>query len=117
MRSLEKILENQCIWNHQVRFPSHTAMIKLPDCGTSSVIWDCMNGYEHVSVSPKKRCNIPTWNDMRALKDIFFGDEEVEHKFSIKKYQYANLNGAEGWLHLWKPIGHEIDELVKREGE
>ena len=60
---------------------------------------------------------LPTWNDMRALKDIFFGDEEVEHKFSIKKYQYANLNGAEGWLHLWKPIGHEIDELVKREGE
>lgn len=54
---------------------------------------------------------------MRVLKDIFFGDEEVEHKFSIKKYQYANLNGAEGWLHLWKPIGHEIDELVKREGE
>lgn len=37
MRSLEKILENQCIWNHQVRFPSHTAMIKLPDCGTSSL--------------------------------------------------------------------------------
>jgi len=31
--------------------------------------------------------------------------------------QYANLNGAEGWLHLWKPIGHEIDESVKREGE
>lgn len=55
--------------------------------------------------------------DKELEKDIFFGDEEVEHKFSIKKYQYANLNGAEGWLHLWKPIGHEIDELVKREGE
>lgn len=54
---------------------------------------------------------------MRTLKDIFFGDEEVEYKFHIKKYQYANLNGAEGWLHLWKPIGREIDELVKREGE
>lgn len=54
MKNLEKILENHRIWNHQVRFPAHTAMIKLPDCGTSSVIWDCMDGYEHVSVSPKK---------------------------------------------------------------
>ena len=115
MRILEKILENQCIWNHQARFPSHTAMIKLPDCGTSSVIWDCMNGYEHVSVSPKKRCNIPTWNDMCVLKDIFFDEEEEVYQIHPKKSQHVNC--VENCLHLWKPIGHEIDEVVKREGE
>lgn len=103
-------------------FPVHEAEIGLPDCGICRVIWERVNGYEHVAASPQdpgsqNKYLLPTGNDMRALKDIFFGDEEVEHKFSIKKYQYANLNGAEGWLHLWKPIGHEIDELVKREGE
>ena len=122
MKSLEKILENRCIWNHKTMFPAHEAEIGLPDCGICRVIWERVNGYEHVAASPQdpgsqNKYLLPTGNDMRALKDIFFGDEEVEHKFSIKKYQYANLNGAEGWLHLWKPVGHEIDELVKREGE
>lgn len=112
----------QCIRNHKVIPPTHVAEIELPECGTCKLIWECTNDYEYVAASPQdpgsqNKYLLPTGNDMRALKDIFFGDEEVEHKFSIKKYQYANLNGAEGWLHLWKPIGHEIDELVKREGE
>ena len=122
LKSLEKILENRCIRNHKTMLQAHEAEIGLPDCGICRVIWEHVNGYEHVAASPQdpgsqNKYLLPTWNDMRALKDIFFGDEEVEYKFSIKKYQYANLNGAEGWLHLWKPIGHEIDELVKREGE
>lgn len=74
-----------------------------------------MNGYEHVSVSPKKRCNIPTWNDMCVLKDVFFGEEEEAYQIHPKKSQY--VNHVENCLHLWKPIGHEIDELVKKEGE
>lgn len=56
-RSLEQILENHRIWNHKVMFPVHVAAIKLPDCGTCSVIWDCADGYEHVSVSPQKSLN------------------------------------------------------------
>ena len=119
MKSLEKILENRCIRNHKTMLQAHEAEIGLPDCGICRVIWECVNGYEHVAVSPQdpgsqNKYLLPTWNDMRALKDIFFGDEEVEYKFHIKKYQYANLNGAEGWLHLWKPIGREIDELVTK---
>lgn len=35
-------------------FPMHTTWIKLPDCGTRSVIWsENEDGMEHVSVSPK----------------------------------------------------------------
>ena len=122
MKSLEKILENRCIRNHKTMFPAHEAEIGLPDCGICRVIWERVNGYEHVAASPQdpgsqNKYLLPTGTDMRVLKDIFFGDEEVEYKFSIKKYQYANLNGAEGWLHLWRPIGREIDESVKREGE
>lgn len=93
-------------------FPVHVAAIKLPDCGTCSVIWDCTDGYEHVSVSPQKRYNVPTWNDMCTLKDIFFDDEEEAYQIHPKKSQY--VNGVENCLHLWKPIGHEIDELVTK---
>lgn len=122
MKSLEKILENRCIRNHKTMFPAHEAEIGLPDCGICRVIWERVNGYEHVAASSQdpgsqNKYLLPTGTDMRVLKDIFFGDEEVEYKFRIKKYQYANLNGAEGWLHLWRPIGREIDESVKREGE
>ena len=111
-RSLEQILENHRIWNHKVMFPVHVAAIKLPDCGTCSVIWDCADGYEHVSVSPQKRYNVPTWNDMCTLKDIFFDDEEEAYQIHPKKSQY--VNGVENCLHLWKPLGHEIDELVTK---
>ena len=49
---------------------------------------------------------------MCVLKDIFFGDEEVKYKYSSKKFRY--VNGVEGWMYLWRPIGYEIDELIKR---
>ena len=82
MKSLEKILENRCIRNHKTMFPVHEAEIGLPDCGICRVIWERVNGYEHVAVSPQdpgsqNKYLLPTGNDMRALKDIFFGDEEV----------------------------------------
>ena len=39
MRDLNEILSNKYIWGHNIMFPMHTAWIKLPDCGTCSVIW------------------------------------------------------------------------------
>lgn len=52
---------------------------------------------------------------MCVLKDIFFGEEEEVYQIHPKKSQYVNR--VENCLHLWRPIGREIDELVKREGE
>ncbi len=49
---------------------------------------------------------------MCTLKDIFFDDEEEAYQIHPKKSQY--VNGVENCLHLWKPIGHEIDELVTK---
>ena len=117
MKSLEKILENRCIRNHKTMFPVHEAEIGLPDCGICRVIWERVNGYEHVAVSPQdpgsqNKYLLPTGNDMRVLKDIFFGDEEVKYKYSSKKFR--SVNGVEGWMYLWRPIGYEIDELIKR---
>lgn len=52
MKSLEKILENRCIRNHKTMLQAHEAEIGLPDCGICRVIWEHVNGYEHVAASP-----------------------------------------------------------------
>lgn len=115
MKSLKEILENSKIWNY-TSFPMNSAFAKLPDCGTCSVIWgDNEEGYEHVSVTPKKKFNVPTWNDMCVLKDMFFEDDEEVYQIHPKKSEY--VNAVENCLHLWKPIGHELNELVEMKTE
>lgn len=109
MKSLEKILENRCIRNHKTMFPAHEAEIGLPDCGICRVIWERVNGYEHVAASPQdpgsqNKYLLPTGTDMRALKDIFFGDEEVEHKFSMTCTGGRIFQTGKNFV----PTGHEV---------
>ena len=113
MKKLDEILKNERIWGHEIMFPFHSAWVKLPECGKCSVIWsDCEDGMEHVSVSPKKQFRMPSWDDMCVLKEIFFEDEEEAYQIHPKNSQYVNY--VENCLHLWKPKGHEIDELTKQ---
>lgn len=112
MRTLEEILNNEKIWNYSQVLAMNSAYIKLPDCGTCSVVWNnCEYGYEHVSVSPRKKFNIPSWNDMCVLKDVFWGEDEEVYQIHPKKREYVNV--VDNCLHLWKPIGHELNELVQ----
>jgi hypothetical protein len=62
-------------------------------------------GWEHISVT-RKSGKIPTWEEMCAIKDIFFNDEEEVVQYHPKKSEYVNIH--EGCLHLWKPT---IDHL------
>lgn len=113
MKKLDEILKNERIWGHEIMFPFHSAWVKLPECGKCSVIWsDCEDGMEHVSVSPKKQFRMPSWDDMCVLKDIFFEYEEEAYQIHPKNSLY--VNDVENCLHLWKPKGHEIDELTKQ---
>lgn len=115
MKQIEEILKNPKIWDY-VPFPMNSAFVKLPDCGTCSVIWgNNEDGYEHVSVSPKKKFNVPTWNDMCVLKDMFFDAEEEVYQIHPKRSRY--VNAMENCLHLWKPIGHELNELIETKTE
>lgn len=115
MKKIEDILNSERIWWHTIVFPVHSAWIKLPDCGTCSVIWsENEDGMEHVSVSPKKKFRVPTWDDMCVLKDVFFEDEEEAYQIHPKKSEY--VNAVENCQHLWKPKGHEINELISKGG-
>lgn len=58
-------------------------------------------GWEHVSVSHRTRC--PNWNEMCAIKAMFWGEEETVIQFHPPKSQYVNRH--KHCLHLWKPAG------------
>lgn len=116
MKPYKEIVESGKVWDTVMLGKLVGGLIKLPDCGTCSVMFgENEDGWEHVSVSPKHKYKTPTWDDMCALKDIFFDDEEEVYQIHPKKSEYVNL--SENCLHLWKPIWHELGELVEKRYE
>ena len=77
MRTYEEILESGKLWNvRMISGSCISGLVKLPDCGTCSVIsGNNEEGYEHVSVAPKHKFRTPSWEDMCILKDIFFEED------------------------------------------
>lgn len=63
-------------------------------------------GWEHVSVSMKNQKRCPTWEEMCAIKDMFFYPEETVMQLHPAKSQYVNYH--EYCLHLWRPLNAEI---------
>lgn len=66
-------------------------------------------GWDHISVSPcsKKRKTCPTWDEMCAIKDMFFEPEEECIQYHPKHSEYVNLYPY--CLHIWRPNdGREI---------
>jgi len=65
-------------------------------------------GWEHVSVSPasdrRKAC--PTWEEMCAIKDMFFQPDECVVQYHPAESEYVNLHPY--CLHLWRPTGGSI---------
>jgi len=60
-------------------------------------------GWDHVSVTPcnRKRQTCPTWDEMCAIKDMFFEPEEAVVQYHPAKSQYVNNHPY--CLHLWRP--------------
>jgi hypothetical protein len=63
-------------------------------------------GWEHVSVSLRNQKRCPTWEEMCAVKDLFFHPDEVVMQLHPAKSDY--INNHPYCLHLWRPIGKEI---------
>lgn len=63
---------------------------------------------EHVSVSPNRKKQVPTWEDMCRLKDMFFYPEEMAVQVHPAESRYLHgvgteKNRLENVLHLWRP--------------
>ena len=71
-------------------------------------------GWDHVSVSPgnPKRKACPTWDEMCAIKDMFFEEEETVVQYHPPKSDYVNNHPY--CLHLWRPQNQEIPRPPKR---
>lgn len=69
-------------------------------------------GWDHVSVSPwnQKRC--PTWEEMCAIKDMFFEPEETVIQYHPPHSEYVNNHPY--CLHLWRPTDQEIPRPPKQ---
>ena len=66
----------------------------------ASVIWSTGGGWDHVSVCPYNR-RTPTWDEMCAVKDMFFEGDEVVVQYHPVKNEY--VNNLPNCLHLWRP--------------
>lgn len=58
-------------------------------------------GWDHVSVSLKDR--VPTWYEMKYVKELFFDDDEIVVQFHPPKEKYVNFHS--NVLHMWKKQG------------
>lgn len=61
-------------------------------------------GFEHCSVSLPNRC--PSWEQMCAIKELFWRDDETCMELHPAKENYVNNHPY--CLHIWKPINKEI---------
>lgn len=61
-------------------------------------------GWEHVSVSRKRRC--PNWIEMSHVKSLFFQDGETVMQLHVAAADH--INDHPYCLHLWRPLDQEI---------
>lgn len=101
MKPLKKIRRNSAIRILEATIHGGSGVIHL-DNMTCSVMWGAdENGWEHVSISPYPETVTPSWNDMCAVKDMFWEDDEAVLQIHPPKKKYVNL--MQNCLHLWRP--------------
>jgi hypothetical protein len=61
-------------------------------------------GWEHVSVSTRRRC--PNWTEMSFVKDLFWDQHECVIQFHPPRSEYVNNHAY--CLHLWRPIDDHV---------
>ena len=61
-------------------------------------------GWEHVSVSLPDRT--PTWDEMCAIKAMFWDADDCVIQYHPPRSSY--INNHPHCLHLWRPVGHDI---------
>ena len=80
-----------------------------------SVDFDKGEIWEHISVTPKNQKRCPTWDEMAAIKDMFFLPEEECVQFHPKRSEYVNL--SEFCLHIWRAVNGSVKRPCAAAGE
>lgn len=105
-----KVPESYRIINHPTmgsnRSFGNNGAFKIPlEDVTAFVIASDGEGWEHVSVHIVNDGvdDIPIWEEMVNIKNMFWDDEDTVIQFHPKRSEYKNHN--ENVLHLWKQVG------------
>lgn len=99
MRTVEEILKSKKVILTQKAEDGFSGLIYIRGWeGTVIASWG--GGWEHVSVSPRKNNYTPTWDDMCAVKDLFWNEEEAVIQIHPAKSEY--VNNKKNCLHLWR---------------
>ena len=106
MRSIEEI-KKKVKWVKIIGGGVYGTEIALTKGLASVIFGNDEGGWEHVSISPYNK-KMPSWDDMCAIKDIFWEDEEEVIQIHPKKSEYVNIQ--ENCLHLWR---HKTMELPR----
>ena len=99
MRSFEEIKESGNLRDVDICMDGLTGIIHIGGWD-GSVICSTGAGWEHVSVSPYQHRVTPSWDDMCAIKDMFWNDDEAVIQIHPPKAEY--VNNMRNCLHLWR---------------
>lgn len=105
MRSKEEIIASNKVLITEQGFDGFFGVIFIRGWqGTVQVSWGA--GWDHVSVSPQKKKYTPSWDDMCAIKEVFFKDDEAVIQIHPPKDEYiCNVSNC---LHLWRANDKEM---------
>jgi len=71
-----------------------------------AAIWSCDLGWDHVSVSCRKRT--PKYQEMKFMKRLFFRPDEWAVEYHPADENYISTN--DNVLHIWRPHGVELPQ-------
>ena len=105
MKAVDEILESRKIVLINRSHDGFEGIITIRGWqGTVQVSWGA--GWDHVSVAPKKHSYVPSWDDMCAIKELFFKDDEAVIQIHPPKDEY--VNNVPNCLHLWRANDKEM---------
>lgn len=105
MRTLEEIKQNKHILNSGKAMFGFDAFIVKVMGNEYHVVASIEPKQEHISITLKTKKRIPTWEEMKAIKDIFFYDEEECYQVFPKKSEYVNIHPY--CMHIWRNKNEE----------
>lgn len=108
MRSVKDITEfikNNGSFN-TITMAGIMGQIRLPDSKMASIVISWTDDWEHVSVAPFIRSNVPTWKDMCFIKDHIFKDDEAAIQIHPPKSE--NISLVDNCLHIWRPYTESL---------
>jgi hypothetical protein len=99
-------LEGYRIWDGQLGTPPGTlyGSFQVGHLVILSSGIDSKYGWEHVSVSCQNRT--PTWEEMCAVKDMFWEPDELVVQYHPREVDYVNHHPH--CLHLWRPMRQRL---------